>query len=65
MLTIERSTRLWEAIDRLPDKLRMVVVLASIQEHDLAEVASALRIPEGTVKSRLFEARKQLRERLR
>jgi RNA polymerase sigma-70 factor (ECF subfamily) len=65
VLAAERSARLWEAIDRLPEKLRIVVVLASIEGQDLVEVGSALGIPEGTVKSRLFEARKQLRERLR
>jgi RNA polymerase sigma-70 factor (ECF subfamily) len=64
-LSAERSARLWEAIDGLSEKLRIVVVLASIEEHDLVEVASVLGIPEGTVKSRLFEARRQLRERLR
>ena len=64
VLSAERSARLWEAIDRLPESLRLVVVLASIQEHDLAEVAAVLGIPVGTVKSRLFEARKQLREHL-
>lgn len=64
-LSAERFDRLWEAIDGLPEKLRIVVILASIQEHDLAEVASVLEIPEGTVKSRLFEARRQLRERLK
>jgi RNA polymerase sigma-70 factor, ECF subfamily len=64
VLSAERTARLWEAIDRLPESLRYVVILASIQEHDLAEVAATLGIPVGTVKSRLFEARKQLRERL-
>ena len=64
VLSAERTTRLWEAIDGLPESLRLVVILASIQEHDLAEVAASLGIPVGTVKSRLFEARKQLRERL-
>jgi RNA polymerase sigma-70 factor (ECF subfamily) len=63
-LSAERIERLWTAIDGLPEKLRMVVVLASIQEHDLSRVASALDIPEGTVKSRLFKARRLLRERL-
>lgn len=65
VLTVQRSEQVWAAIDELPEKLRIVVVMASIQEHDLVKVASALGIPEGTVKSRLFEARKQLRERLR
>src|SRR5262245_9756702 len=64
VLSAERSTRLWQAIDGLSEKLRIVVVLASIEGHDLAEVATLLGLPEGTVKSRLFEARKQLRERL-
>src|SRR5262245_1365103 len=61
----ERSAKLWEAIDALPPKLRLVIVLASVEGHGLAEVAALLRIPEGTVKSRLFEARKRLGERLR
>jgi RNA polymerase sigma-70 factor (ECF subfamily) len=56
--------RLWQAIDALPEKLRLVVVLASIEGHELREVAAVLDVPEGTVKSRLFEARRHLRERL-
>ena len=59
-----RSAALWEAIDGLPEALRIVVVLANIQEHGLREVASMLSIPEGTVKWRLHEARKKLREHL-
>jgi RNA polymerase sigma-70 factor (ECF subfamily) len=60
----ERARRLWVAIDDLPEKLRMAIVLASIEEHDVAEVGRLLDIPEGTVKSRLFLARKQLAEKL-
>jgi RNA polymerase sigma-70 factor (ECF subfamily) len=60
----ERADRLWLAIDDLPEKLRLVIVLAGIEGHDLKEVAALLDVPEGTVKSRLFVARKQLRERL-
>lgn len=56
----ERSALLWKAIDALPDKLRIVVVLAALQGHDGREVARLLDIPEGTVKSRLFLARKEL-----
>jgi len=61
----DRAAMLWRAIDDLPEKLRIVVVLASIQGHDLAEVATLLRIPDGTVKSRLFLARQRLKEALR
>lgn len=61
----ERAVHLWEAIDTLSEKLRMVVVLAAIEGHDMREVASIMGLPEGTVKSRLFLARRQLKERLR
>ena len=60
----ERAERLWSAIDALPEKLRLVVVLAGIEGHDMKEVSALLEVPEGTVKSRLFAARQQLRERL-
>ena len=60
----ERSAQLWAAIDALPEKLRLVVVLAAMDGHDIREVAQLLDLPEGTVKSRLFAARQQLKERL-
>jgi RNA polymerase sigma-70 factor (ECF subfamily) len=60
----ERSARLWTAIDALPEKLRIVTVLAGIEEHDLRQVGLLLNLPEGTVKSRLFLARQRLRELL-
>jgi len=60
----DRAAALWEAIDRLPPKLRMPLVLSGIEGHDLAEVAALLGIPQGTVKSRLFRARQLLKEAL-
>jgi RNA polymerase sigma-70 factor (ECF subfamily) len=60
----ERAEYLWNAIDALPEKLRLVVVLAGIEGHDMHEVSTLLDVPVGTVKSRLFLARKQLKERL-
>jgi RNA polymerase sigma-70 factor (ECF subfamily) len=59
-----RARELWRAIDALPDNLRIAIVLASIEGHDLADVASLLRLPVGTVKSRLFLARRRLKEQL-
>jgi len=64
-LAAERSAKLWAAIDQLPERLRMVIVLASIEEHGIREVAAIVDAPEGTVKSRLFEARQKLQELLR
>jgi RNA polymerase sigma-70 factor (ECF subfamily) len=61
----DRAARLWRAIDELPEKLRVVVVLGAIEGHDTREVARLLQVPEGTVKSRLFLARKGLAESLR
>ena len=61
----ERSRRLWAAIDQLPESLRLVVVLISIQGHSVKDVAALARLPEGTVKSRLFTARQRLQELLR
>jgi RNA polymerase sigma-70 factor (ECF subfamily) len=60
----ERARMLWEAIDALPEKLRHVVVLASIEGHDLGAVARLLGIPQGTVKSRLFLARQRIKDQL-
>ena len=61
----ERSTRLWQAIDALPERLRMVIVLSAIEGHGVRQVAALVAAPEGTVKSRLFDARKRLQEMLR
>jgi len=61
----ELRARVGEAVDALPEKLRIVTVLAAIQEHDVTSVARLLELPEGTVKSRLHLARKALAEKLR
>jgi RNA polymerase sigma-70 factor (ECF subfamily) len=60
----ERAAHLWAAIDGLPDKLRLTIVLSGIEGHDTREVAALLGIPEGTVRSRLFLARQALAEKL-
>jgi RNA polymerase sigma-70 factor (ECF subfamily) len=52
------------AIGGLPEKLRMTLILAAIEGYDTVETAQLLGVPEGTVKSRLHLARKELAERL-
>jgi RNA polymerase sigma-70 factor (ECF subfamily) len=52
-------------VDELPEKLRLVLLLSAMQDHTLEEVASMLGVPIGTVKSRLFVARRKLAEKLR
>ena|SRR6266540_1643629 len=60
----QTEQRVWEAVDDLPEKLRIVVVLSAIEGHGMREVAALLGLAEGTVKSRLYEARRRLLERL-
>lgn len=55
-------TLLYEAVARLPDKLRLTVVLFYFRGMDLSSTAEILKIPMGTVKSRLNKARKLLKE---
>lgn len=55
-------TPLYEAVGKLPEKLRLTVVLFYFRGQDLASTAELLRIPVGTVKSRLNKARTLLKE---
>ncbi|WP_026477962.1 RNA polymerase sigma factor [Alkaliphilus transvaalensis] len=51
-------------IHRLPEKLKVIVIMHYTSSMSIKEIAEVLSIPEGTVKSRIFKARKLLRERL-
>jgi RNA polymerase sigma-70 factor (ECF subfamily) len=52
------------ALDALPDAHRVVVVLVDVQGYSYAEAAEVLRVPVGTVRSRLNRARAQLQRAL-
>jgi RNA polymerase sigma-70 factor (ECF subfamily) len=56
--------RLEEAIDRLPDKLRMVFVMHDVEGYTHEEIGQTLDVPVGTSKAQLFRARARLREAL-
>lgn len=58
----ERETKeeLQSLYSRLPDKIRMVIVLRYINDLTVPEIAKILDIPEGTVKSRLSRGIKML-----
>jgi RNA polymerase sigma-70 factor (ECF subfamily) len=60
----EHRQLVWQAVDALPDKLRLVVVLSAIEGHDTREVAALAGTSEGTVKSRMHRARQELAKRL-
>jgi RNA polymerase sigma-70 factor (ECF subfamily) len=61
----EFQAHLEEALAELPEKLRLVLLLAAMEGHTIEEIAELVGIPVGTVKSRIFLARKQLAEKLR
>ena len=61
----ERDTRLHQAIAKLAESYRMVIVLYYFQEFTYEEIAQVLAVPVGTVKVRLFRAKHLLQRELR
>lgn len=58
----ESYTELYEAVSGLPEKIRLAVVLHYIEDMTVEDTAKTLRIPVGTVKSRLNTGRRLLRQ---
>ena len=58
-------SRLYEAIDALPEIYRTVFVLYDVEGHTHEEIGTMLKIPTGTSKARLSTARSKLRDALR
>ena len=61
----ERRAAVARAIATLPEKYRAPLVLRDVEERSYEEIASILRMNEGTVKSRINRARSFLRDKLR
>jgi RNA polymerase sigma-70 factor (ECF subfamily) len=59
---VEASGRLRECIERLSDAHRQVVHLAFFEDLPYPEIAEILACPQGTVKTRMFHARRQLKQ---
>lgn len=64
ILEEERLTAVRRAVSRLPDRLRVPVLLYYMEERQIREISEILHLPEGTVKSRLHQARKRLEREL-
>ena len=60
----EMAAWLQAVIQRLPIEQRMTLVMADVHGYSYAEIADATEVELGTVKSRLFRARRALREEL-
>jgi RNA polymerase sigma-70 factor, ECF subfamily len=60
----EMQQMLERLIAVLPEDLRHTLELSTVQELNSAEIAEVMKIPEGSVRTRLFRARKQLKEKM-
>jgi RNA polymerase sigma-70 factor (ECF subfamily) len=58
------ASALVRALDGLPMEQRVAVVLCEVEGHTSAEAANIVGVPEGTVRTRLFHAKKKLRQAL-
>jgi RNA polymerase sigma factor (sigma-70 family) len=69
IITDQRKLLVQAAIDSLPYKYRMVIVLRHVEEKNYDEIAEILNLPLGTVKAHIFRGRellyKQLRKQIR
>lgn len=60
----EARALLWKGLERIGEEHREIIVLKELQGFRYSEIASILEIPEGTVASRLYHARRALKEAL-
>jgi len=60
----ETVAQVRRAFQRLPPRLRVTVIMALVEERSYPEIAEALGVPLGTVKSRVFRAVRILRKDL-
>lgn len=61
----EDYSELYLAIKKLPERIRITVVLYYVEGYSVKEIKQILKIPAGTVKSRLAKGRKLLKNRLK
>lgn len=60
----ERQARIIDAIESLKPKLKETIMLCEIQGYTYEEAAKKLNCPLGTIKSRIYNAKKELAEKL-
>jgi len=60
----ERQKIILREINALPKKMKKVIILYEFEDYSYEKIAQKLKIPQGTVKSRINNARKILKERL-
>ncbi len=65
LITSESTQIIFNAIEALPEKYRIIITLRHKEEKSYEEISRILKVPIGTVKARLFRARELLREKLK
>lgn len=61
----ETQKKVREALDRLDEQDRQIIILKDLQGQSYDEIAAILQVPKGTVRSRLHRARMELKEKLK
>lgn len=64
ILAGERDQLVYQAVDQLPEKLKTAILLYYMEELSITQIAEVTKVPAGTVKSRLYQARKLLEKKL-
>lgn len=64
VVAIERRKRIIKAIDNLKPKLKETIILCEVYGYTYEEAAQKLKCPIGTIKSRIYNAKKELAEKL-
>lgn len=64
IVSLERQRRIITAIDELKPKLREAIILCEIEGYTYEEASKKLKCPLGTIKSRIYNAKKELAEKL-
>ncbi len=64
-VSYDNGRELYEAIMKLPSHIRITIVLHYIEGYSVEETGRILKIPAGTVKSRMHNGRKLLKEELK
>ncbi len=64
MISGEEKKLVQKSVSRLPEKYRLPILLFYMEELKISEISLILKIPEGTIKSRLFKAKKMLKKEL-
>lgn len=65
LIESEENKKIWDAVEKLPEEFKEVIILRHLQELSYEEIAKILNLKLGTVKNRIFKARKYLADLLK